>query len=304
MDLAEQSAVKPQQLLHKNTVIDKITAYYELTKPGIVGLSLVAALTGIYFGNHGVLPQWDLIIWTFITLGLAVGGSCMLNNVYDRDIDANMPRTSKRALASGHASPTLALTLGIVFIVTSLLTMTLLVNTLASLVTAAGVIGYVGVYTMWLKRRSPWANTFGGLAGAVPPMVGFAAVTGQIGIEAWTLFFIMLIWQHPHALSLALKYRGEYASVNVPVVPVARGVKTTKWRIFLYALVLTPLTALPYYVGMAGQYFLAVAMALNAIFIYMSYRFMRSEKDCDMRIFAYSIIYLILLFSSMVIDSV
>jgi len=281
-----------------------LASYYELTKPGIVGLSLVAALTGIYFGNHGVLPRWDLIIWTFVTLGLAVSGSCMLNNVYDRDIDAQMPRTSKRSLAAGNASPTVALVLGITLITFSLLAMALQVNVLAALVTAVGVVGYVAVYTMWLKRRSPWANTFGGLAGAVPPMVGFVAVTGHLGIQAWALFFIMLLWQHPHALSLALKYRGEYAEVHVPVVPVARGVQTTKFRIFLYALALAPLTVLPYVLNMAGLFYLFASVLLNAVFIVMSYRFMRSDKDCDMRVFAYSIIYLILLFGSMVVDAV
>ncbi len=280
-----------------------VSSYFELAKPGIVGLSLVAALTGIYFGNHGVLPQWDLILWTFITLGLAVGGSCMLNNVYDRDIDAGMPRTSQRALVSGNASARVALVLGILLIVVSILTMAVMVNLMAAAVTGAAVVGYVGVYTMWLKRRSPWANTFGGLAGAAPPMVGFVAVTGYLGIEAWTLFFIMLIWQHPHALSLALKYRKEYASVHVPVVPVARGIQTTKLRIFLYALVLGPLTAVPYFLGMAGGYFLFASLVLNAVFIFMSLRFLRSDRDCDMRIFAYSIVYLILLFGSMVIDA-
>jgi len=281
-----------------------VAELFELAKPGIVGLTLVAALTGIYFGNHGVMPHWDLIIWTFLTLGLATAGSCMLNNYYDRDIDQHMRRTHSRALAAGRVPESLVLIAGLLLTLPSLALMAWVVNPLAALVTAVGVVGYVGVYTMWMKRSTPWANQFGGIAGAVPPMVGYAAVTGDLGAPAWILFAIMVVWQQPHALSLALKYREDYARAHVPVIPVACGVRATKVRIALYALALIPVAALPYAYDMAGVWYLAVSILLSTVFLLMGIRFLRSERDCDMRVFAYSIVYLIVLFVAMVLDSI
>lgn len=276
----------------------------EVAKPGIVGLTLVAALTGIYFGNHGVLPDWNLIFWTFLTLGLSTAGSCMLNNYYDSDIDQAMKRTRKRALAAGLVSRRSVLITALLLVIPSLALMAWVVNPLSALVTVVGVVGYVGVYTMWMKRRTPWANQLGGIAGAVPPMVGYAAVTGDLGAPAWILFAIMIVWQQPHALSLALKYREDYARARVPVIPVACGVLATKVRIAVYALALIPVAVLPYFFGMSGLWFLASAVVLSLVFLFMAVRFLRSNRDCDMRVFAYSIVYLILLFGMMVIDSV
>lgn len=281
-----------------------ISDYISLSKPGIVGLTLVAALTGIYFGNHGVMPDWTLIFWTFLTLGLATAGSCMLNNYYDRDIDRLMKRTSSRALAAGEVSERNVLIVSLLLAIPSLGLMAWMVNPLTALVTAVGVVGYVGVYTMWMKRTTPWANQFGGIAGAVPPMVGYAAVTGELAAPAWILFAIMVVWQQPHALSLALKYRDDYARANVPVIPVACGVQATKIRIALYTLALIPVAVLPYSFDMAGVLYLAAALVLSCVFVFMAVRFLRSDKDCDMRVFAYSIVYLILLFGTMVLDSV
>jgi len=276
----------------------------ELTKPGIVGLTLVAALTGIYFGNHGIMPRWNLIFWTFLTLGLATAGACMLNNYYDRDIDRLMRRTRSRPLAAGRIDERLVLWTGLLLAFPPLLLMAWKVNILSAMVTAVGVAGYVGVYTMLLKRRSPWANQFGGIAGAVPPMVGYAAVTGGLAAPAWILFAIMVVWQQPHALSLALKYREDYARAGVPVIPVAHGVQATKLRIALYALVLLPVVLLPYAFHMAGAVYLAVAVLTGLMFLYMAVRFLRSDRDCDMRVFAFSIVHLIVLFGAMVMDSV
>ena len=278
--------------------------YYQLTKPNIVGLTLVAALTGIYFGNDGVLPHWSLIFWTFLTLGLATAGSCMLNNYYDRDIDRLMRRTSKRPLAAGLVDGRKVLVLSLALIIPSLLLMALWVNPLAAAVTAVGVIGYTVVYTMLMKRTTPWANQFGGIAGAVPPMVGYAAVTGELGAAAWILFIIMVVWQQPHALSLALKYRDEYARAGVPVIPVAHGVRATKLRIVIYNVALLGVALLPYFYGMAGLIYLATAIVLSLGFLAHSIKFLFSDKDYDIRLFLNSIFYFILLFSVMVIDSI
>jgi protoheme IX farnesyltransferase len=280
-----------------------IADYVTLAKPGIVGLTLVAALTGIYFGNHGVLPDWNIIFWTFLTLGLATAGSCMLNNVYDRDIDRLMTRTSSRALAAGEVSGRNALIIGLLLAGGSLVLMSEVVNPLAAIVTSVGVIGYVVIYTMLAKRRTPWANQLGGIAGAVSPMVGYAAVTGGLDVQAWILFAIMVVWQQPHALSLALKYRHEYAKAGVPVVPVAKGVAATKQRIVIYNVALLGIALLPYAYGMAGVFYFITAIILSLVFLAMAVRFLFSGRDCDMRLFAFSIVYLIALFSAMVLDS-
>jgi len=278
--------------------------YYQLAKPNIVGLTLVAALTGIYFGNHGVLPHWTLIFWTFLTLGLVTAGSCMLNNYYDRDIDRLMKRTSKRPLAAGLVDGHKVLVLSLFLIIPSLALMAWLVNPLAAAVTTVGVIGYSVVYTMIMKRTTPWANQFGGIAGAVPPMVGYVAVTGELGAAAWILFIIMVVWQQPHALSLALKYREEYARAGVPVIPVAHGVQATKQRIVIYNVALLGVALLPFFYGMAGWFYLATAIVLSLGFLVHSIKFLLSDKDYDIRLFLNSIFYFIILFSVMVVDSV
>jgi protoheme IX farnesyltransferase len=196
------------------------------------------------------------------------------------------------------------LILALLLTVCSLALMAWAVNLLAAVVTAVGVVGYVGVYTMWMKRTTPWANQFGGIAGAVPPMVGYAAVTGELGATAWILFAIMVVWQQPHALSLALKYRDDYARAGIPVIPVACGVQATKIRIVLYTIGLIPVAVLPWYFGIAGLFYLTASIIFSAIFLFMGVRFLYSERDCDMRVFAFSIIYLILLFGIMVVDSI
>jgi len=215
-----------------------------------------------------------------------------------------MMRTRTRVLASGLVSRRMTLLVAMLLIVAALTGMALMVNALATWVTAVGVIGYVVVYTMWMKRRTPWANQFGGIAGAVPPMVGYAAVTGELGAPAWVLFAIMVVWQQPHALSLALKYRGDYARAKVPVIPVACGVYATKVRIALYTLALIPVAALPYVFHMSGVYFLCASILLSVGFLLMAVRFLRSDKACDLRVFSYSIIYLVLLYGAMIFDSV
>jgi protoheme IX farnesyltransferase len=294
-----------ERVLNQVTTARSVLAdYVSLAKPGIVGLTLVAALTGIYFANHGVLPHWSVIFWTFLTLGFATAGSCMLNNFYDRDIDRLMKRTRSRPLAAGEVPVENVLVLGLLLVIPSLAFMAWMVNPLTALITGVGVFGYVVVYTMMTKRTTPWANQLGGVAGAVPPMIGYAAITGDLGAPAWVLFAIMVVWQQPHALSLALKYRHEYARAGVPVIPVAKGVSATKRKIALYCLALIPVAMLPYFAGMSGGVYLFAASVLSLIFLAMSVRFLKSERDCDMRIFAYSIVYLILLFGTMILDSI
>lgn len=279
-----------------------IKSLFSLTKPGIVGLTLVAALTGIYFGNHGLLPEWSLLGWMFVTLGLATAGACILNNVYDQDIDALMNRTRSRALVAGSVSPAFASGIGLGLAVFPVVVMAERVNVVAALLTGTAVFGYVVIYTIMAKRRTPWANQLGGIAGALPPVIGYAAVAGAVDAEALILFAIMAVWQQPHALSLALKYRDDYAHAGVPVIPVVKGVQSTKWRIAIYTAVLLPVALLPYVHGMAGRSYLLVALAVSLMFLYKAVKFLFSSRDCDMKLFAFSIIYLIALFGAMIWD--
>jgi len=298
MSATEQQLAKP--IIAKSTLAN----YIELTKPGIVSLSLTGALTGMYFANRGLLPDWHIIIWSFVTLAMAIAGSCMLNHYYDRDIDKLMARTSSRPLAMGVVQPAHALALGLVLVAASFILMPLMVNLTATYLTVGAVFGYVVVYTMIAKRRTPWANQLGGIAGAMPPAIGYAAVTGGVDIKALILFAIMVIWQQPHALSLALKYRKEYARAGVPVIPVAKGVQATKERITIYSVVLLLVALLPYFYDMAGQVYLLISIIISTAFLVLAIGLLRSNREYDMRLFLCSIAYLVILFVTMVYDSV
>lgn len=275
--------------------------YITLIKPGIVGLVIVATLTGIYMGGRG---QYDLglICWTLVGVGIATAGSALLNNYFDRDIDRLMERTSARALAAGTVSPTRALITGVALVAGALATLALAINSATALLTGCAVFGYVFLYGIVLKRRSPFANQVGGLAGALPPVIGCAAITGGLDSTALFLFAVVAVWQQPHALSLALKYREDYAKASIPVIPVAKGVHATKVRIVLYTLLLIPVSLLLSLTGVAGVVYLVTAVTLGSIFLIIGVRFLRSDRKCDMFLFFFSILYLTLLFTAMVVD--
>lgn len=273
-----------------------------MAKPNIVGLTLVAALTGMYVGNRGVIPQFDLVMWTFILLGLATAGACILNNIYDQDIDRLMARTRNRALAHSALSPIVTLLVAIGLSTLPVILMAFTVNITSSLLTAGAVFIYVVVYSMWAKRRTSWANQLGGIAGALPPVIGYAAVSGGVDVIALVLFAIMVLWQQPHALSLALKYREEYARAGIPVVPVAKGVGVTKWRIVVYCGCLFPVATLPYVFGSAGPLYLVVSLCLGMAFFTMAFRFLLSSRDYNMKLFFFSIVHLVVLFGTLVWD--
>ncbi len=275
--------------------------YITLVKPGIIGLVIVAALTGIYLGGRG---EYDLslILWTLGGLGAATAGSALLNNYFDRDIDRLMERTALRALAQGKVSPNKALLTGLLLVVLSVTVLALTVNTATALLTAIASLGYVVCYGILLKRRSPFANQIGGLAGALPPLIGYAAVTGGIDNRALILFTIVALWQQPHALSLALKYREQYARASIPVIPVAKGVHATKVRIFIYTLFLLPASTLLYFAGVTGAPYLVAAIALGLLYIGLALKFLPSTRQYSMFLFFFSILYLTLLFTAMILN--
>ncbi|MFQ5427750.1 MAG: heme o synthase [Thermodesulfobacteriota bacterium] len=284
--------------------VQKTTAaeYITLVKPGIIGLVIIAALAGIYLGGRVAEYNLSLILWTLGGLGTATAGSALLNNCFDRDIDRLMARTSMRALALGKVSPGKAVLTGLGLILFSVALLAIEVNGATALLTAIAAGGYVFLYGVILKRRSPLANQIGGLAGALPPLIGYAAVTGGIDATALILFAIVAIWQQPHALSLALKYRDQYARASIPVIPVAKGIQATKVRIFIYTIFLLPVTTLLFFANVTGPAYLMTAVVLGIVYLALAVKFLRSTRQYDMFLFFFSILYLTLLFTAMILD--
>jgi protoheme IX farnesyltransferase len=278
-----------------------IVECFILAKPGIVALVFVATLTGIYLANMG-LPNETLLFLTLTGITLATAGSAILNNYTDSDIDRLMERTSSRALAAGLVPRHYALITGLVFVTLSVVLMTVFVNNITALLTGAAIVGYVVIYGLFMKRRSPLANQVGGLAGALPPVIGYTAVTGSLDMITLILFLIMAVWQQPHALSLALKYKDDYAKASIPVIPVAKGVFATKLRIAVYTFCLLPVTMFPYIIGMEGLFYFSIALILGIFYLFLAIKFLFSKRECDMFLFFYSIVYLTLLFASLVLD--
>ncbi len=278
-----------------------IGEYLFLAKPGIVSLVLMSTLTGLCIGSRGVPDVW-LAFWVMCGVGLATAGSALLNNYFDRDIDRLMERTHARALAVEAVSPRNTMISGIILNATGILLLKIVVNSLSSILTAVAVLSYILLYTIILKRRTSFANQVGGIAGALPPAIGYVAVTQSIDIKALILFLIVAIWQQPHALSIALKYKDEYANACIPVVPVAKGVSSTKKWIAIYTILLLLVSILPYIYGTAGLFYLSVSIPLGLFYLALAVRFLLSKRECDMSLFFFSIIYIMILFAGMILD--
>lgn len=277
--------------------------YILLTKPGIVLLVLITCLTGMYLAAKGFPNPW-LVFWSLLGTGLASAGSAVLNQFFDRDIDAIMSRTKSRPLPSGSISPLSALIFGSVLLIASFYIMIVFVNLVATFFTLTASFFYVVVYTLALKRKSPLATEIGGISGALPPVIGYTAVTGKFGIEPFILFLIMFVWQPPHFWVLAVKYAEDYKKAGVPTLPVVKGIFQTKVRMLFYTAMLFPLSLLPALYGMAGKVYFFTAFVLSFIYLILTLKFFFSRSSKGMFLFFYSIIYLALLFSVMVFDMI
>ncbi len=286
-------------IAYKNIVRD----YILLTKPGIVILVLITTLTGMYLSKKGFPDPW-LMFWTLLGTGLASAGSAVLNQFFDRDIDALMSRTKDRPLPSGSLSPINALLFGIILLSTSLYIMITFVNAVATFFTAMAAFFYVFVYTIALKRKSPLATEIGGISGALPPVIGYTAVTSKFGFEPLILFLIMFVWQPPHFWVLAIKYAEDYRRAGIPTLPVARGIEQTKIKTLLYTASLLPISLLPTLYGISGKVYFFTAFALSSLYLILTFKFLFSKETKAMFLFFYSIIYLAFLFSVMVFDMV
>jgi heme o synthase len=247
-----------------------------------------------------------LIVLTCVGGALSAGGAGAINHYLDRDIDAVMRRTRARPVPAGRVPAGMALAYGVLLGTASFALLATTVNTLAAVLSLAGLLGYVGVYTLWLKRRTPQNIVIGGAAGAVPPLVAWAATTGSVGAEAVFLFAVVFFWTPPHFWALALLMKDEYARAGVPMLPVVRGEAETRWHILLYTLVLTAWTALPLLVPALdlGAVYLVAAALLGGAFIVLAERLRRrADRPSALRTYLFSLAYLALLFAAAVADA-
>jgi protoheme IX farnesyltransferase len=278
--------------------------YVTLTKPRIMTLLLLTGFCGLVAGAHGV-PGWRASA-AMSGLALACGGASALNHVLDRDIDRLMgKRTNRRPVAAGRIPPARALEFGLALTAASFTLLAATVNVLTAVLALAGNLFYVVVYTRWLKRSTPQNIVIGGAAGAVPPLVGWAAAGHGLGLPALLLFLIVCCWTPPHFWALALLLRDEYAQAEVPMLPVVRGARETERQIVLYTLGLTGVSLVPVALGFFGVVYLVAAVLLGALFTVLAARLRRREGRRDAALlFHYSLLYLALLFAAVAVDAV
>jgi protoheme IX farnesyltransferase len=277
-----------------------VADYVELTKPKVQSLLLLTTITTMYVAGN---PSPLLVALTCLGGYLSAGGAGAVNHWFDRDIDVRMARTANRPVPSGRVAPGAALAFGCVLAALSLLELSLTVNPLAAALSFGGFLGYVFVYTMWLKRRTPQNIVIGGAAGAIPPLVGWAAVTGSVSGTALILFFIVFFWTPPHFWALSLLMKDEYAKVDVPMLPVVRGEGETRRQILLYTVLLYAVTQLPFCAGGFGAIYLVASIALGFGFIGGAIRLhRRADRSSALQLYLFSLAYLALLFCAMVAD--
>jgi protoheme IX farnesyltransferase len=282
---------------------ENLRDYIALTKPRIMSLLLVTGFCGMIAGARG-WPGTGTAIAGMAGLALACGGASALNHVLDRDIDPLMgSRTKKRPVASGRVAASRALEFGLALSALSFVLLATTVNVLTAVLALVGNLFYVLVYTRWLKRTTPQNIVIGGAAGAVPPLVGWSAGTGHIGVAAWLLFAIVFVWTPPHFWALALLIKDNYANARVPMLPVVRGERETARQIVLYSLVLVAVTLTPWVWGSAGLGYVAAALALGGVFLWFAERLRRDVTPRRaMLLFHYSLLYLALLFAALALD--
>jgi len=282
-----------------------LQSYYQLTKPRIIVLLLITTAGAMWIAAEGKVDPLLLLI-TVISGALAAASANTINCIYDRDIDYIMERTRFRPLPSGRVSPRDALIFAIALAGISFSLLYYFANLLAAALAMAGIATYVGIYTIWLKRSSTQNIVIGGAAGAIPPLVGWAAVTGELSWAAWVLFAIIFVWTPPHFWALAMMIQDEYAKVGVPMMPVVVGNEETTKQIFLYSILMLPVTLLLVFpLHVMGAVYGAIALGLGSVFIYKAWHLTQnfSDRDRARDLFKYSILYLMLLCIGMGVDS-
>jgi heme o synthase len=282
--------------------LEVLRDYLALTKPRIISLLLVTTVATMFVADPSG-PAWATILWTLLGGYLAAGGAGAINHYLDRDRDARMARTCARPLVAGRIEPLRGLLFGIVLGVLATAELAIAVNLLAAALALSGLLGYVFVYTLWLKPLTPQNIVIGGAAGAVPPLVGWAAATGGLTLDALYPFAIVFLWTPPHFWALALLVKDDYQRTGIPMLPVARGDAATRRQILAYSVALVAFTVLPYLTGLFGGLYLVAALGLGAGFIGLAAHLLaRPSRAGAVRLHLASLAYLALLFCAMAAD--
>jgi protoheme IX farnesyltransferase len=278
--------------------------YVALTKPRVMSLVVFTALVGLMVAPGDIDPFGDAVALLCIAAGAGSAGA--LNMWYDADLDAMMARTAMRPIPSGRISRSEALVFGLMLGVCAIVALGALLNMAAAALLAFTIFFYVVVYTMWLKRRTPQNIVIGGAAGALPPVIGWVAVAGNVGLEPLILFLIIFLWTPPHFWALSLNLVGDYARAGVPMLPVVAGRAETKRQILLYSVLLVPVSLLPWALGFSGAIYGTAAAMLGAVMIFLSWQVRRSndqERRPARRLFVFSMLYLVLLFGVLLMSA-
>lgn len=276
--------------------------YIALTKPRIISLLLLTTVATMFAADPSG-PPVSVVLWTMLGGYLAAGGAGAINHYVDRDRDARMGRTKGRPLVTGRIEPIHGLVFGIVLGVLATVQLALTVNVLSAVLALTGLLGYVFVYTVWLKPLTPQNIVIGGAAGAMPPLVGWAAATGGLAVEALYPFAIVFLWTPPHFWALSLLIKDDYARVGVPMLPVVKGEAATRRQILVYSLLLVAVSLMPVATGFLGALYGAVAFGLGAIFIALAVRLLRDRsRRAALKLYLSSLAYLALLFCAMAAD--
>ncbi len=276
--------------------------YLEMCKPKVVALLLLTAVIGMFLATPGMVPL-DVLIFGTLGIGMASGAAAVINHVVDRRIDSKMARTFNRPVVKGKVSPQKALIFAALLTVVGYVILELWVNRLTAILTFAGLLGYAVVYTMYLKRATPQNIVIGGLAGAIPPLLGWTAVTGEVHAHALLLVLIVFTWTPPHFWALAIHREKDYARAEIPMLPVTHGIEFTKTSILLYTVLLCVVCLLPYLIGMTGLIYLIGSTLLNAGFLFYAWKLKyTANEQTAMQTFKFSIIHLMALFVVLLVD--
>ena len=276
--------------------------YLELTKPKVVLMMLITAIIGMLLASKS-LPSLYLVIVSMIGIGLCASSAATINQIIDRNIDANMARTSNRPLPQGEITTFNASLFAFALMIVGTAILVSQVNTLTAVLTVASLIGYAFIYTVFLKRATPQNIVIGGLAGAAPPLLGWTSVTNSIDPNALLLVLIIFVWTPPHFWALAIYRKEDYARESIPMLPVTHGVRFTKLQIILYTVLLVLVSLLPYIVLMSGNIYLFSALGLGLFYLYSSIKmYLTDDEEYPMTSFKYSIYYIFLIFFALLVD--
>jgi len=284
------------------TGVQQIIRFLALCKLKVVGLIVFTAVVGMALSVPGWIPL-DALVFGSLGIGLAAASAAAINHLLDARIDRIMTRTRHRPLPQGHLSQFQVLGFALALALASMILLAVLVNPLTAVLTFVSLIGYALIYTAWLKRATPQNIVIGGAAGAAPPVLGWAAVTGDVHTHSLILFLIIFVWTPPHFWALAIDRREDYAAAGIPMLPVTHGIAFTRLQIFFYSIILVLVTVLPWLTGMSGLIYLAAATVLNIGFIGYAIALLRAKDDTlSMPMFHYSVVYLLALFAFLLVD--